>query len=125
MTSLAYHWPEKMSSEQLAIGAKTNPGLIRRLLSKLSKAGLVSCQKGKCGGSALLKNPEQISLDLIYASVTNGPLIASFEKEPHRPCPVSCQIGDILTDVFANLEESMIKGMQEGKLSDLLNKLNS
>lgn len=123
MVSLAYQDGRRVCSEELAQGAKTNPGLIRRILSRLSKAGLVDCMKGKNGGSSLSRGPKKISLSEVYEAVADSPMFATFEKEPFEKCPVSCQIGEILTEVFEEIEKPMMQKMKSLKLSDLLKKV--
>ena len=49
LAALAHQYPNLMSSEDLAVGIKTNPGLIRRVILKLSEQGLVESVKGKGG----------------------------------------------------------------------------
>lgn len=124
LTTLAFHQPERVCSEDLAVGAKTNAGLIRRLLSKLSKAGIVDTLKGKNGGATLGKPSDQISLLEVYSAVNDGPVFASFEKDPHKPCPISCQIGDVLSGVFKELERPMLEKMESTKLIHIIRQIN-
>ncbi|MDA8792167.1 Rrf2 family transcriptional regulator [Bacteriovoracaceae bacterium] len=123
MTSISFHQGERVCSDVLATGAKTNAGLVRRLLSKLSQAGLVDCQKGKNGGTVLARKPKDISLGDIYEAISETPLFASFDKDPHEPCPVSCQIGDVLTEVFEEIEKPMITKMKAIKLSKIIERI--
>jgi Rrf2 family protein len=124
MTALAFQNGERVCSEYLATGAKTNPGLIRRLLSKLSQAGLVDCQKGKNGGSLIAKTPDKISIGDIYLAINDSPIFSSFDKDPFQPCPVSCQIGEVLTDIFEEIEEPMINKMKTIKLTKIMKQIS-
>jgi DNA-binding IscR family transcriptional regulator len=123
MTTLAYQGDERICSEYLAVGAQTNAGLIRRILSKLSQANLVNCQKGKNGGSTLAQASNKISVGQIYAAINDEPVFASFEKEPFKECPVSCQIGNVLSDIFEEVEKPMLDKMNEIKLSTLVSRI--
>lgn len=124
LTALAYAYPERLCSDTMAKGAQTNPGVIRRILAKLSKAGLVDTLKGKNGGTALGRPCNQISLLEIYEAVNESPVFASFDKDPYKPCPVSCQIGGILSEVFEEIEEPMLKKMNQTKLSKILERID-
>lgn len=68
--------PEKFhTSHALATALATNPVVVRRLLSALSHAGLVTCAKGPSGGSHLAKHPKQITLRDIYRALDAGELL--------------------------------------------------
>ena len=65
--------PEKFhTSQALASALATNPVVIRRLLSALSRAGLVTSAKGPSGGTHLAKSPKQITLRDIYRALDAG-----------------------------------------------------
>ena len=121
LTILAYRDPELMSSETMALGLKTNPGLVRRVLSKLSDKGLVVSIKGKGGGNRLAKPASKISLEEIYLAIKDGPLFGSFDKEPFQACKVSCNIGDVLTSVYEEVEGGLLDKMKKVKLSRIMN----
>ena len=53
---------ELTTSEQIAGSVKTNPVVIRRLMSEMGKAGLISSRRGANAGWQLAKAPEAISL---------------------------------------------------------------
>lgn len=120
LTTLAYHYPEQVSSEDLAKGLKTNPAFVRRVLCRLSQKGLVISAKGKYGGNRLARDPKQIDLQQVYLAINDGPLFGTFEKEPHRPCPVSCRIGGVLEKVYAKFDRDLQKGMSQVRLSQIL-----
>ncbi len=68
--------PEKFHTSQvLATALATNPVVVRRLLSALSHAGLVTSVKGPSGGSRLAKHPKQITLRDIYRALNAGELL--------------------------------------------------
>lgn len=120
MTVLAYGHPNLISSSTLALGLRTNPGLVRRVLLKLADKGLVVSVKGKNGGNRLARPADEISLAEIYLASKEGPLFGSFDKEPYPSCKVSCTIGGILTDTYEELEAGLMDKMKELKLSQIL-----
>lgn len=105
MTALGFG--RTLTSETLAQSVQTNPGLVRRVLAKLVKGGLVEAQCGKSGGSRLTRSPAEINLREIYEAVEEGPILRVSGKEPHAPCLVSCNIQAVLEDLFSGAEESM------------------
>ncbi len=112
-----------LNSEGLALGLQTNAGLVRRILTKLSKSGLIVTTKGKHGGSKLLIPPKDITLKQIYTAVDAGPLFQTFTKEPFERCKVSCQIGGILDNVYEELENDLLKNMETITLSQIVTKI--
>ena len=51
------------------MSVNTSPSFVRRVVAKLSKAGLVQTATGKTGSCWLSKKPEQVSLLQIYRAV--------------------------------------------------------
>lgn len=119
MTSLAFHKGELMTSEELASSIRTNPTVVRRLIAKLVEAGLLESFKGKTGGVRLARSAKDISLKDIYAAVLEKKLIANREKEPHKPCPVSCAMGKLMHDIIEGIEDNSLKYMSNIRLSEL------
>lgn len=122
MTILAYRndMTVKVSSETLAGSLRSNPGLVRRVLSKLAKAGLVNTQLGRNGGASLARPASKISLRDVYDAVNDGPLFGTFEKAPLESCKVSCQIGHILGTTYEQLQNGLRVNMEKIKVSDLV-----
>jgi len=118
MTALAC--AETLTSRVLAQSIQTNPGLVRRVLAKLVRCGLVEAQRGKSGGSRLTRAPSSISLREIYEAVEEGPLLRVSGKEPHSNCVVSRNIQGVLEDVFEDAEECLKKRLASVKLSSVV-----
>ncbi len=123
MTRLAYHKAGLMTSEELAGGIRTNSTVIRRLLARLSEAGLVQSFKGKTGGVKLARNPKEISLKDIYQAVNEKPLIAAPLKAPNKNCVVSSSMKKMMCDVVQGMEEKSLSYLSEISLADMLAKL--
>lgn len=115
-----------MTSDQLADSIRTNPTVVRRLLAKLSEAGLLDSFKGKAGGVILNKSPKEITLKDIYmATVEDKKLLCTLsEKEPAKGCAVSCSMKKILTDVVDGFEENSLSYLSKIRLSDLTSKIS-
>src|SRR4051794_41919786 len=92
MAGLAYGCGKDITSATLAGSVNTSPSFVRRVLAKLSKAGLVETATGKAGACWLAKNARDISLLDIYQAV-EAPKVFSIHTYPERkPCAVSCNI---------------------------------
>ena len=107
-------------SDLLAGSVNTNPVIIRRLLTRLRHAGLVTTQKGSGGGATLAAAAEKIPLDAIYRAVESG---ASFSQHPHRPnqrCIVGAGIERVLEEVFASAQTALEEALARRTLADVL-----
>jgi len=123
MTTLGFHPEASYTSKILANGCQTNPGLIRRIMSKLASASLIETQKGKNGGAKIAKAPSSITLYDIYTAINDDLLFQTFEKEPLAACEVSCQIGHILTNVYEDLEKHLDIRLKEITLDSLIGEI--
>ncbi len=115
---------EPRTSEQLAEGTmSTNPALLRRILSKLAKAGLVETRQGKCGGVTLARQPEKITLGDVYRALEEREVFAVHALSENPACMVSCHIKPVLARVFARADAAVEQALDEVRLSDLLRDL--
>lgn len=123
LTALAFHRKELLSSDTLALSVNTNPVVIRRLLSLLTKASLVATTRGKLGGVKLSKEPHQITLKDVYLALSPSDPMAPREKTPHKECPVSCAMHSIMSQVSSGTQKATLKYLESQKLSDLIKKI--
>ncbi|MFY7993866.1 MAG: RrF2 family transcriptional regulator [Bacteriovoracaceae bacterium] len=124
MMTLAAHENELYSSESLAKVLKTNATFIRKLVTHLVDAGLVSSFRGKGGGIKLARTSSLIDLNEIYLAATGEkPLISIHNKPITKACAVSCCINDVLEGIVLGIEESTQKYLQGKTLHDLMIKV--
>jgi Rrf2 family protein len=117
---LAYKHNGGACSDLIASSVNTNPVVIRRLLSQLRKAGLVTTQKGACGGAALALPPESIPLDAVYRAVESGASFSPHTQEPNPRCPVGAGIVRVLDDVFASAQSALESELSRRTLADVI-----
>ena len=115
----------KITSDYLATSIRTNAGLVRRVMSKLSKAGLIVSQKGKNGGTELAKEMSKINLKEIYEAVEDGEIFKTSNKDPMKDCPISCQLSNILEGVYDDVEDSVKKHLESISLCDVVNRVET
>lgn len=121
MMTLAWHKDELLNSEFLANVLNTNATFIRKLVSNLVAAGLVTSFRGKGGGIKLAKSPDKISLKEIYIAATEEKtLITSHKKPVLKACPVSCSFEDIICDVVDGIETATKSFLGKKTLQDLI-----
>jgi Rrf2 family protein len=119
MTALAYRNRGRVSSTQLAESVRTNPVVIRRLLLRLQRAGLVEAQTGKSGGVQLARRPESITLLDVFRAVEGGSPFVLPHKPENKACAVSCSMKKLLSSVLAETDRAISRSLEKVRLSDL------
>lgn len=104
---LAFRQGAAVPSAEIAGSVSTNPVVIRRLLSALIKARLVSAQKGSTGGFTLASTPQNISLLDVYRAVEPIPNHGLRSFSPNHKCPVGAKIESLLYAVLFKAQAGM------------------
>jgi Rrf2 family protein len=120
MAGLGYRDGRDTTSSQLAMSVNTSPSFVRRVLSKLSKAGLVRTAKGQAGACWLARKPAEISLLDIYQAVDAPKAFAIHAYAAQKQCAVSCHIKAALDKVLDKTQRSMETGLKKITLADVL-----
>jgi Rrf2 family protein len=92
LTLLEQSQGKPVTSELIAGSVRTNPSLIRRLLSMLARAGLTTSQLGAGGGALLARPAREITLMDVYRAVDEGELFGMHREQPNPRCPVGRNI---------------------------------
>jgi Rrf2 family protein len=98
----------------------TSPSFVRRILAKLSKAGLVETATGKAGKCWLAKDPRQISLLDIYQAVDAPHAFAIHEYAEQKSCPVSCRIKSALDKTLDKTQHAMESSLDDTTLAQVV-----
>jgi Rrf2 family protein len=122
---LAFRNGVAVPSAEIAASVDTNPVVIRRLLSALVKARLVSAQKGAAGGFSLASTPGNISLLEIYRAVEPNPNHGMAHFAPNQRCPVGAKIENILQAVFFKAQAGMEAELAQVTLADIEGQLHA
>ena len=97
------------TSDFLAASVGVNPVIIRKTLSQLKKAELISVARGT-GGTEIVKELKDISLLDVYQAVEclgkTGQLF-SFHDNPNPNCPVGAHIHDVLDQKLERIQQAM------------------
>lgn len=96
LTLIARSEGQPVTSEYIAGSVNTNPSLVRRLLSRMTHAGLTTSQMGTGGGALLARPAERISLRDVYRAVDEGDLFGRHPEQPNPVCPVGRNIQAML-----------------------------
>lgn len=119
-TILAVHRDTPATSDWIAGSVNTNPVVVRRILSALAKAGLVTSQRGIAGGSSLAREPGRISLLDLYRAVDEQEAQALHHQPPNQHCPIGAHIVPVLVDILAGAEAAKEKELGRINVSDVV-----
>ncbi len=120
MTALACHYGEDVTSTALASSVKAEPSFVRKMVSKLAKAGLVKATRGKGGACTIARLPEQITLLDIYQAA-KAPAAFSIHAYPvENACAVSCRIKELMENVLQDAQQEFEKCLGRHRLSELV-----
>ena len=110
----------KVTSDFLASSINTNPVIIRKILSQLKNAGLITVARGT-GGITVNRPLGEITFYDVYEAiepVENGDLF-HFHEAPNPQCPVGRNIHALLDDKLKAIQDAMEEKMRRFTLADL------
>ena len=112
----------KCTSRFLAESVNVNPVIIRNILSKLQKEGLIYVASG-IGGAKLAKDPKEISLLDIFHAVEEKEDLFRFHEHPNPDCPVGKNIHKVLDPRNDHEKKAMEASLASTTLSQLIKEL--
>ena len=110
----------KVTSDFLASSINTNPVIIRKILSQLKNAGLITVARGT-GGITPTRPITEITFYDVYQAiepVENGDLF-HFHEAPNPECPVGRNIHSLLDDKLKAIQGAMEAEMKKYTVADL------
>lgn len=110
----------KVTSDFLASSINTNPVIIRKILSQLKNAGLITVARGT-GGVAPARPISQITFYDVYQAIEpteNGDLF-HFHKNPNPDCPVGRNIHALLDEKLDAAQRAMEAELRRYTVADL------
>ncbi len=119
LTALAY-MGGTMTSEELAASVVTNAVVLRRILARLERAGLVRGHPGRKGGFTLARPAASVTLLDVRRAVSGEGLFAVHANREARTCPVSTSIKGVLAEVFATAEGAADDELRHVRLADVV-----
>ena len=121
MLILVSESPHPMTSDQMAESVGTNASYIRKILALLKKAGIVDGHRGVSGYS-LLVAPDHLTLLRIYRAVTEDEQmhLLDIHQNPSDLCIVGRHIRPVLTELFAQVEDSFARSLAGKTLADCM-----
>ena len=107
------------TSTNLAEHLRTNPVVVRRVLSSLQRAELIVSQKGPTGGSRLAKPSKVITLADIYKAVESNPLFYAPETSNGN----GARVNAVLDKTFISAKKCVIEELGNTTLAQVVKKV--
>jgi len=123
MAALGFSYGEEISSATLAESVNADPSFVRKSLSKLSKAGLISTTRGKNGASTLTRSPKQVTLLDIYRASSAPPAFAIHNYPVEKRCPISRNIKGCMSSVLKKTQNSFENALDRITLADVVGEI--
>lgn len=114
----------RITSDFLAGSINTNPVIIRKILTKLKSAGLITVARGT-GGIEVTKPLKEITFYDVYVAIEpleDGELF-NFHKNPNPKCPVGKNIHKLLDSKLETIQKAMEDEMKKYTLEGLKNEM--
>lgn len=123
MAGLGYGVRPDLTSTDLASSVNACPSFVRRILSKLSKAGLVRTMRGKSGTCQLARSAGEITLLDIYEAVEAPKVFAVHSYPAQNLCPVSCGFKPMIDRVLEKAQLSFEETLAKTTLADVIEEI--
>ena len=123
LTLLAYGTGEPMTSDYIAGSVNTNPVVIRRLLSLLRNAKLVTSRGGPGGGWQLARPPRSVTLRDIYIAMEGRAIFPMHPNPPNPRCPVGGRIQSALSGHFDEARHVVERQLGKTTVADLVDEV--
>ena len=110
----------KVTSDFLAGSIGTNPVIIRKILTQLQGAGLITVARGT-GGIEPTRELSEISFYDVYQAIEalEGGDLFRFHESPNPQCPVGRNIHKLLDEKLQAIQNAMEDEMKKYTIEDL------
>lgn len=112
-----------LTSEQISASAGVNPSYVRKVLTSLKNAGIISAHRG-IRGFKMNCEADTLSLFQIYTASCTGKLsLFDIHRNPNDQCIVGRHIQPVLEGMFQGLENELSLKMQDKTLKDCIDEI--
>ncbi|MEO1087659.1 MAG: Rrf2 family transcriptional regulator [Acidobacteriota bacterium] len=108
-----------VTSEILAQTYGTNAVVVRRVISRLNKAGLVQTRRGSGGGSALARTAASINLRQIFEAVSATDSPELLRRHPGKESPVAEVLAGFINDFYSEAEEALLQRFESVTIEEM------
>lgn len=109
-------------SGEIACKVSTEATLMRRILAKLAKAGIVEAREGRDGGYYLRKSPESITLAEVYRALEMTEPLCTGMMDTAEGGQIGPDVRDAFSELMEETERLMIGLLEQKTVADLVNR---
>jgi len=120
MAALAMNEGEPVRSSTLAGSVNADPSFVRRVVSKLAKAGLVTTTRGKNGACMLARPAAQVTLLDVYRASEAPQAFVVHGYPVTEGCRVSRNIKACMSEVLHEAQNSFEESLAHRTLADVV-----
>ncbi|MEO1367984.1 MAG: Rrf2 family transcriptional regulator [Acidobacteriota bacterium] len=110
---------QAVTSERLAGTYGTNAVVVRRVISRLNKAGLVKTRRGSGGGSVLARSADSINLRQIFEAVAASESPELLRRHPGKESPVAEVLAGFINEFYSDAEEALLKRFESVTIEEM------
>ncbi|MFR6343595.1 MAG: RrF2 family transcriptional regulator [Christensenellales bacterium] len=115
---------ETVSSEMLAKNICTNPARVRKVMSKLKKAALVSTKEGAVGGYLMEKKAEEITLAEIAKALEASFVCTGWQSgDAAHACRVAAGMAEAMDNLYRELNELCLCRLAQTTLAEVASRV--
>lgn len=115
---LASQRGEPLTSDVMADTYGTSPVVLRRVLAKLQRAGLVETKRGVHGGSVLARDPSAINLREAYDAVSDD--LHVLRRHPNGCAgAIAPAVARFVNDVMGDAEQAMLDRLEAVTVAEM------
>ena len=117
---MAFDADQAQTSAEIAAHAGTNPVVVRRVLGKLRKAGLLVSERGHSGGWRLARAAHAITLANVYLALGESLVAGPDDGAPgHAHCAMEHALHDRVSQIMQDVEQSLIDRLSQTTIADV------
>ena len=113
----------RTTSPMLAAALDTNPSFVRKLVSTLTKAGILSSSDGASGGIRLARGPESIQLLELHNAILPDQTSWSTRETIPSICAVTRNIGAISDQLSERADAAIAKVLSGVSVADCIKQI--
>lgn len=114
------HKKEVLSSEALAENICTNAARVRKVMSRLKKAGLIETKEGKDGGYSFDLEAKKVSLYRVAKAIDTSFVSTNWLSGDHdKECLVSSGMAGIMDGIIGELNVQCAKYLENRTIDDI------
>ena len=118
LSHMAFAPDQHQTSDQIAAHAGTNPVVVRRVLGKLRKAGLLSSERGHAGGWRLARPPHHITLADVYTALEES-FVSSHAQSAPETCSVEHALETQVAQIMQDVETTLVSRLTGTTIADI------